>query len=117
MLNKVLVKTSNVCFAVFQSEKRSIEKLEDIEFLLLPLELKVLIAGFVTNFHSLMENLSIRLDCYSIGYFSSIISSELEQLHTARMRRKVVQLFIMFNSNIGSNIICFTNDHFYFIIR
>lgn len=48
-----------------------------------------LLQMFAFGLNSLFELLDVNEDCYGVGYLSKVIATELANLPSARMRRKV----------------------------
>nr|XP_006819040.1 PREDICTED: sec1 family domain-containing protein 2-like [Saccoglossus kowalevskii] len=69
-------------------DKKPIESLSDVEFSMLPKELQNKIKMFVCSMSSLLDQLKVNEDCYSVGTLSAIIASELAGLQSAKSRRK-----------------------------
>ena len=44
---------------------------------------------FASGLSGLFESLEMNEDCYGVGYLSKLIASELANMPSARMRRKV----------------------------
>jgi hypothetical protein len=59
-----------------------------VSFDALPLELQVVTSHFVSSLHSLFQMMDTKEDIFSVGSFSKMLGSQLEQLSAARNRRK-----------------------------
>lgn len=73
-----------------KSESKDFESLKNVDFTSLPKDLQVLYKSFISSIDSLLVDLSVKEDIYSVGYTSGILATELEAFPGARTRRKTV---------------------------
>lgn len=73
-----------------KTERREFESLKDVDFPALPKDLQTFYKCFVSSINSLLSDLEVREDIYSVGYTSAILATELEAYPAAKTRRKAM---------------------------
>ncbi|XP_053380994.1 sec1 family domain-containing protein 2-like isoform X2 [Mercenaria mercenaria] len=73
-----------------KSEMKDFGSLKDVDFASLPKDLQMFYKCFVSSVDSLLTDLGVKEDIYSVGYTSAILATELEAYPPAKTRRKAL---------------------------
>lgn len=73
-----------------KSESRDFESLKNVDFSSLPKDLQIIYKRFVSEVDSILSDLRVKEDIYSVGYTSGILATELEGFLPAKTRRKTL---------------------------
>ncbi|XP_076093578.1 sec1 family domain-containing protein 2-like isoform X2 [Mytilus galloprovincialis] len=102
------VKQLRIQHASKKTEKKHLECLNDLDMTCLPADLQIWFKTFVSSIDSLLSELAVSEDCYSIGPTSRILATELANYAPAKTRRKSTQnkasiVFVDRTLDIGSS--------------
>ncbi|XP_060569466.1 sec1 family domain-containing protein 2-like [Ruditapes philippinarum] len=73
-----------------KNEMRDFGTLKDVDFPSLPKELQMFYKSFISSLDTLLSDLGVKEDIFSMGYTSAILASELEAYPPAKTRRKTL---------------------------
>ncbi|KAL4237716.1 Sec1 domain-containing protein 2 [Mactra antiquata] len=73
-----------------KSEMKDFDSLKNLDFQSLPKQLQIFYKCFISSIDSLLNDLNVREDIFSIGCTSGMLATELESYLPARTRRKTM---------------------------